>query len=342
MERIHVGLIGFGLSGRFLQAPFYEALPQFKLAKIVTSRPIPEDVFREAVPSPSIEDLLDDPQIELIAVCTPNETHYELTKKCLLAGKHVLVEKPATSTLAEAKELYALAKQQKKVLCVYQNRRFDSDFLTCLKLIKGNFLGEIHTFEAHYHRYKPELNTKGWKEEVSSANGILYDLGAHLIDQAIFLFGKPNSFSGETYTQRQNSSIDDAFFVQLTYDKLRVRLKSSLLVVNQGPKFEIHGTAGSFHKSGLDVQEDHLKSGIFPVDSQYGVEPASDFGDLTTTFNGIHLNAKVTTETGNWKLLYLNLADAIRNDKPLIIKEEEILAQMEILEKIKKTNFSIP
>lgn len=337
MKRINVGLVGFGLSGRFLQAPFYENLPQFKLAKIVTSRPIPQEIFREAVPSPSIQDLLEDQEIELIAICTPNETHYELTKKCLEAGKHVLVEKPVTATLAEAKELYALAKQQNKVLCVYQNRRFDSDFLTCLKLIKGNFLGEIHTYEAHYHRFKPELNTKGWKEQVSPANGILYDLGAHLIDQAIFLFGKPNSFSGETYTQREGSTIDDAFFVQLNYDKLRVRLKSSLLVVAQGPKFEIHGTAGSFHKTGLDVQEDHLKLGMTPNQNGFGVEPTSDFGKLTTTLNGIHLNAKVTTEIGSWQLLYLNLADAIRNGNPLIIKEEEILAQMEILENIKQS-----
>lgn len=335
MKRINVGLVGFGLSGRFLQAPFYETLPQFKLAKIVTSRPIPQEIFPEAVPSSSIQHLIDDQEIELIAICTPNHTHYELTKKCLLAGKHVLVEKPATATLAEAKELYALAKQQNKVLCVYQNRRFDSDFLTCLKLVKGNFLGEIHTYEAHFHRFKPELNTKTWKEDVSPANGILYDLGAHLIDQVIFLFGSPDSYTGETYTQRQGSTIDDAFYIQMNYGKLRVRLKSSLLVVEPGPKYEIHGTAGSFHKSGLDVQEDHLKLGMTPMQTEYGIEPSSDFGDLTTTLNGIHLNAKVTTETGNWQLLYLNLADAIRKGNPLIIKEEEILSQMEILEKIK-------
>jgi scyllo-inositol 2-dehydrogenase (NADP+) len=335
MNRISVGLVGFGLSGRYLQAPFYEALPQFKLAKIVTSRPIPKEIFREAKPASSVDDLLEDDDIELIAICTPNSTHYELTKKCLQAGKHVLVEKPATATLEETKELYNIAREQKKILCVYQNRRFDSDFLTCLKLIKGNFLGDIHTYEAHFHRYKPELNAKGWKEEVSPANGILYDLGAHLVDQAIFAFGKPLSFSGEAYTQRAGSTIDDAFFIQLNYEKLRVRLKSSLLVVDQGPKYEIHGMAGSFHKTGIDMQEDHLKLGMTPGQSEYGIEATANFGDLTTTLNGVNLKAKVTTETGNWQLLYLNLADSIRNGTPLIIKEEEILAQMEILENIK-------
>jgi predicted dehydrogenase len=329
--------VGFGLSGRYLQAPFYEALPQFKLASIVTSRPIPKEIFREAEPTSSIDDLLGNEDIELIAICTPNQTHYELTKKCLQAGKHVLVEKPVTATFEEAKELYNLAREQKKILCVYQNRRFDSDFLTCLKLIKGNFLGDIHTYEAHFHRYKPELNVKGWKEEVSPANGILYDLGAHLIDQAIFAFGKPISFSGETYTQRTGSTIDDAFFIQLNYAKLRVRLKSSMLVVEQGPKYEIHGMAGSFFKSGMDVQEDHLKLGMTPGQSGYGVEPNTDFGDLTTKLNGVSLKAKVTTKNGNWQLLYLNLADSIRNGTPLVIKEEEILAQMEILENIKNS-----
>jgi predicted dehydrogenase len=338
MNTINVGLVGFGLSGRYLQAPFYEVLPQFKLAKIVTSRPIPKEVFREATIALSVDDLLEDNDIELIAICTPNNTHYELTKKCLQAGKHVLVEKPVTATLEEAKELYTIAREQKRILCVYQNRRFDSDFLTCQKLIKGNFLGNIHTYEAHFHRYKPKLNIKGWKEEVSPANGILYDLGAHLVDQAIFLFGKPSSFSGETYTQRSGSTIDDAFFIQLNYEKLRVRLKSSLLIVNQGPKYEIHGVAGSFHKGGMDIQEDHLKLGMTPGQSQYGVEPSTDFGDLTTTLNGVNLKARITTETGNWQLLYLNLADSIRNGTPLIIKEEEVLAQMEILENIKNND----
>lgn len=337
MNRINVGLVGFGLSGRYLQAPFYESILQFKLSKIVTSRPIPKEVFREAEAASSIEDLLNDNSIELIAICTPNSTHFEMAKKCLNAGKHVLVEKPLTATLEEAKELYELARNKSKVLCVYQNRRFDSDFLTCLKLIKGGFLDNIHTYEAHYHRYKPELNTKAWKETPDPSNGILYDLGAHLIDQAIFLFGKPISFSGETYTQRDNSQIDDAFYIQLNYDKLRVRLKSSLLVVNQGPKYEIHGTVGSFHKGGLDLQEDHLKAGMMPSQVGYGEESSADYGDLTTTLNGVNLSAKVTTERGNWQLLFLNLADAIRNGSPLLIKEEEILSQMEILESIKSS-----
>lgn len=336
MTQIQVGLVGFGLSGRYLQAPFFEVLPQFNLTKIVTSRNIPKEIFRTAEPAYSIDSLLEDNTIELIAICTPNATHYELTKKCLEAGKHVLVEKPITATRAEAEELYTLAESKSLTLCVYQNRRFDSDFLTCMQVVKGGFLGEVHSYNAHFHRYKPELNPKQWKEEESPANGILYDLGAHLIDQAIFLFGKPNSFEGEVYTQRKSSTIDDAFFVQLAYDNLRVRLQSSLLIASPGPKYEIHGTVGSFHKHGLDVQEDHLKAGLMPLDANYGFEPSSDYGSMKTTLNGITMNARITTKQGSWQLLYLNLADAIRNGKELFIKKEEILAQMEILESVKQ------
>lgn len=335
MKIINVGLVGFGLSGRFLQAPFYEALPQFNLAKIVTSRPIPEELFPSATSAKNIEELLADDTIELIAICTPNSTHYELTKRCLEAGKHVMVEKPVTATLNQAKELYRIAKQKKVILCVYQNRRWDSDFLTVHRLIKGNFMGDVHTYEAHYHRYKPEPNVKQWKEVANPANGILYDLGAHLIDQAIFLFGKPLSFSGEVYSQRKDSSIDDAFFVQLTYENLRVRLKSSQLIVEQGPKYEVHGTAGSFFKSGLDVQEDHLKLGMQPLDDSFGVEPPQNDGKLTTTINDISMKASIKTAAGSWYLLYENLAEAIRNGKELLIAENEILTQMEILENIK-------
>ncbi len=337
MKPIQVGLVGFGLSGRYLQAPFFEALPQFDLKKIVTSRPIPADLFKTAKAAYSIDSLTEDPAIELIAICTPNATHYELTKKCLEAGKHVLVEKPATATKAEAAELYQLAESKSLVLCVYQNRRFDSDFLTCLQLVRGGFLGDIHTYEAHFHRYKPELNPKPWKEEESPANGILYDLGAHLIDQAIFLFGKPTSYSGEVYTQRETSTIDDAFFVQLTYDKLRVRLKSSLLVREAGPRYEIHGTTGSYHKFGMDVQEDHLKAGMMPLDEHFGAEPTRNNGKMTTVLNGVSMDATIETHEGNWKLLYYNLADAIRNGKDLFIKKEEILTLMEILENVKVT-----
>lgn len=335
MKKIKVGLVGFGLSGRFLQAPFFEALPQFELSKVVTSRSIPRELFPTASNALSTEQLLEDKELDLIAICSPNSTHFELTKKCLEAGKNVLVEKPIAATSEETKELYAIAKKNNLVLCVYQNRRFDSDFLTCIQVIKSRFLGEIHTYEAHFHRFKPELNPKKWKEESAASNGVLYDLGAHLIDQAIFLFGKPDSYSGEVYSQRNNTNIDDAFFVQMKYGSLRVRLKSSLLVTNPGPRYEIHGTFGSFFKSGIDLQEDHLKMGYFPFQENFGIESEANHGDLTTTINGLQLKSKVITKPGSWHLLYQNLADAILNGAELVIKEDEIIAQMEILESIK-------
>ena len=332
---LNVALIGFGLSGRFLQAPFFEANLNFNLKTIVSNTQNPKDFFPSAEIARSLDEVLADTDIDLVSICSPNATHFEYAKRSLLAGKHVLVEKPFTATVEEAEELILLSQKQGKILSVFQNRRFDSDFLTVKKLINGNLLGEIHSFEIYFNRFKPVLNPKKWKETVGAGSGIIYDLGSHIIDQIIVLFGKPKSVWGQTFMQRENSEIDDAFDIKLDYGKLKVNLKSSLLVREDTPRYIIHGTNGSFIKYGIDEQEDHLKMGMKPTDGCFGIESVKNSGVLNTEINGLIFKGTVETEKGNWELLFQNLHDAIVDGKELLIKPEEVLEQIRIIEQVK-------
>ncbi|WP_259014155.1 Gfo/Idh/MocA family oxidoreductase [Emticicia fluvialis] len=334
---INVALVGFGLSGRYLQAPFFEANPNFRLKTVVTNSQNPQAIFPLVQVARSIDEVLADDEIELVSICSPSSTHYELAMKSLQANKHILVEKPFTSTAAEAEEIIELARKQNKIVCVFQNRRFDGDFRTVRKVVESGVLGELISYEAHYDRYKPVLNPKRWKEVVSPANGILYDLGAHIIDQTITLFGKPKSVWGETYVQREGSEIDDAFDIRLDYGKLKVTLKSSLLVREEGPRYVLHGTKGSFIKYGLDVQEDNLKAGLLPGMEGFGVESKQNSGLLNAEINGVSFRGQVDTEAGNWGLLFQNLYEAIAEGKELLIKPEQILEQIKIIEAVKQS-----
>ena len=332
---LNVALIGFGLSGRYLQAPFFETNPNFSLKTIVSNSQNPQDFFPSVQVSKSLDEVLADSEIDLVSICSPSLTHFDYAKRSLLAGKHVLVEKPFTATIQEAEELILLAKKQGKTLTVFQNRRFDSDFMTVKKVIEGGFLGEIHSFEIHFNRFKPVLNPKKWKEVVGEGSGIIYDLGSHIIDQIIVLFGVPKSVWGQTFTQRENSEIDDAFDIKLDYGKLKTTLKSSLLIREDTPRYIIHGTKGSFIKHGIDVQEDHLKMGMKPTDAGFGIENIKNLGILNTEINGLIVKGTVETEKGNWALLFQNLHDAIVDGKELLIKPEEVLEQIRIIETVK-------
>lgn len=332
---INVGIVGFGLSGRYLQAPFFLTNPKFNLVKIVTSQELPPHIFVDTKKADSVDELLADKSIDLISICSPSSTHFDYARRALEAGKNVLVEKPVTARASEAAELFELAQNRGKVLCVFQNRRYDSDFQTVRKVIESGILGEILSYEAHFDRYKPVLNAKAWKEAPEATTGILYDLGAHLVDQAISLFGKPDSFSGEVFIQRMNSEIDDAFNLQLNFGRVKANLRSSLLVKDQGPRYIVHGTLGSFTKYGMDVQEDHLVSGLYPVQPGFGVEPASGYGKIRTSLNGLEIEGKVETLPGNWALLFDQLAEAIRSGRELAIRPWEIVEQIGILDAVK-------
>lgn len=332
---IKVGLVGFGLSGRWLQAPFFSVHPAFHLKSIVTSQEIPKEIFPQTGRVNSFEELLADNELDLISICTPNFTHFEYAKRVLEAGKHVLVEKPMTATYEESQILIELAKSKNKVLTVYQNRRFDSDFMTLQRVIQAGMLGDLHSYEARYDRYKPELHTKQWKEETSPGSGILYDLGSHIIDQAIYLFGSPDAIEGEVFIQREGSKIDDAFDIRLAFGKVRVMLKSSLLMKEQAPRYSVHGLAGSFFKKGIDVQEDHLKAGYLPGMEGFGLEPEEQNAEIYTNLAGLEFKGTIDTVKGNWLYLYQNLAEAIAGKAEIIIKPEQVAEQLRIIEKVR-------
>ena len=335
---LNVALVGFGLSGRYLQAPFFLANPNFKLKTIVSANQNPQAIYPSVGIARSLEEVLADTEIDLVSIASPNETHFAHAKNCLLAGKNVLVEKPFTATVAEAEELILLAKQQEKVISIFQNRRFDSDFMTVKKVVEGKLLGELLAFDIHFDRHKPILNPKKWKETVGAGSGIIYDLGSHIIDQTIVLFGSPKAVSGETFTQREGSTIDDAFHIRLDYGKLKVTLKSSLLVREEGPRYILHGTKGSFVKYGLDVQEDHLKAGLMPRMEGFGVESKQNWGILNTEINNQRFRGTIETEVGNWDFLFQNLYEAITEGKELLIKPKQIVEQIKIIEAVKTNN----
>ncbi len=331
MKKINVAIVGFGLSGRYLQAPFFDTNVDFQLKTIVTSQESLHDIYPNVKQASHLSDVLADASIDLVSISSPNETHFDYAKQCLLAGKHVLVEKPFTATVEEAQTLIALAKTQKKHLFVFQNRRFDSDFLTVQKVIKNGWLGDLHRMEVRFDRYKPVLNVKKWKETTSKGNGILYDLGSHIIDQSIALFGPPQSVWGETYTQRDGSVIDDAFDLRLHYGTLNVQLSSSLLVREPTPRYVLHGTKGSFVKYGIDVQEDHLKAGLLPGTAGFGLEPVEFQGLLNTERDGITFRGHVETLPGSWVTLFQNIADVLLRGAEPLIRLEEVVQQMEVI-----------
>jgi scyllo-inositol 2-dehydrogenase (NADP+) len=331
-----VAIVGFGLSGRYLQAPFFLTNPNFRLKTIVSNNQNPTAVYPSVQKATSLDAVLADSEIDVVSISSPNNTHFEYAQKCLLAGKHILVEKPFTATAEQAEIVFALAKKVGKHVFVFQNRRFDSDFLTVKHIVDNHLLGELISYEAHFNRFKPQLNPKKWKEMADPSNGILYDLGSHITDQVVGLFGGPLSINGETFTQREHSEVDDAFDVRLDYGRLKVTLKSSLLVREDSPRYILQGTKGSFVKYGIDVQEDQLKAGLMPTDANFGAEPIDNQGLINAEINGIGIRGKVETKVGAWHLLFQNIHDVIVSGAEPLIKTSEVLEQIRILERVKQ------
>ncbi len=335
MKTINVALIGFGLSGRYLQAPFFEKSPDFHLKTVMTSQQDWQATYPQASRVSSLAEVLADATIDLVSICSPNETHFDYTQQCLLAGKHVLVEKPFTTTAAEAEELMALAKKQGRHLFAFQNRRFDSDFLTVQQVLNSGHLGDLLRYEAHFNRFKPLMNPKKWKEIPAASNGVLYDLGAHLIDQCIALFGAPQSVQGETYTQRTGSDIADAFDLWLDYGHLKAYLHASLLVREPAPRYVLHGTTASFVKYGIDQQEDQLKAGLLPGMPGFGEEPAAFYGTLYSEKGDVSQQEEIKSQLGNWQALFANMADVLLRGAEPVIRMEQVVEQLRVIGQVR-------
>lgn len=345
-----MGVIGYGLSAKVFHIPFLTALGQdFEFTHILqrSSRSALEKHPHLQVVSTPEELFTSD--VDLVVVTTPPESHYSLVKAALAAGKHVVCEKPFTSMLAEAEELVALAEKSSTILSVFHNRRWDGDFLTVKALMEKNLLGRIVNYNSAMDRYKPNRQVTGaraWREQDATAGGSLLDLGSHLVDQALYTFGKPSTVYANILHQRERTSVNNDFFsITLDYapsDGPLVHLQAGNLV-REGfsPRFRIDGTRGSLTKFGADVQEAQIRDeNMSPLNPGYGVDAQSDWLRVDSEVDGLRFVGNVETITGDYSQFYKKLAYAIRtNDKNAVgVKPVEALEVMKVLEAAKKSS----
>ena len=333
-RKIKTGIASFGMSGSVFHAPLINSNTGFELSAIVERH---ADKSREKYSFSklfrSFDDLLNDKEIELVVVNTPDYLHFEYAKFALEAGKHVVVEKPFTQKYDDARTLLDLAKKKNLILSVFQNRRWDGDFLTVQKIIKDKMLGRLVSFESHFDRYRNFIQEGTWKEESESGTGIVYNLGTHLIDQAIVLFGAPVGVSAEIKTLRTGGKVDDYFTIQLEYnEKMSVSIRGSMLVKEQGPRYILHGTEGSFLKWGTDPQEQDLKDGKIPGQPGWGKEKEEDWGLLHTAEKGKDFRGDIETIPGNYQTFYNGIYHAIRENKALPVDPTDSALCIKIVE----------
>ena len=330
---IKTAICSFGMSGVVFHSPFLSVNPEFNFYAVwERTKNKAHEKFPNVITYRTLEEMLADELVELVIVNTPNYTHYEYAKKSLEAGKHVIVEKPFTINVKEAQELIALAKKQNKIISVYQNRRYDSDYKTVKKVLDKKLLGDLVEAEIHFDRFREELSPKKHKETPGPGAGVLYDLGSHIIDQALQLFGMPEKLFADIRIIRPLSKVDDYFELLLYYPKLRVRLKASYLVREALPGYIFHGLKGSFIKAKTDIQETMLQAGNMPVGKDWGTEPESEKGLLHTDIDGVEVKEYITSEQGNYGDYYNGIYEAIRKNKRVPVTAEEGEKVIKIIE----------
>lgn len=332
MDVINTGLIGYGKAAQVFHAPLIQATEKLHLKTVVERHKADSkknfpwvEVVRSA------QELFDDPAIDLVVIATPNSTHYNLAREALLSGKHVVVDKPITITSAQAGELVTLANQRGVQLSVFQNRRWDGDFITVSRILKEGKLGRLVEFESHFDRFR-KVRKEGWREDEGEGTGILYDLGSHLIDQALILFGLPGMVMADLRVQRDTARVIDNFELILFYPNLKVTLKAGMLVREPQLRFILHGTEGSYVKAGLDPQEDALKAGRGPGDAGWGKEDPERWGKINTDWKGRHIEGAVETDAGSYEAYYANIADVVSGNGELLVRAEEALQTIRVIE----------
>ena len=322
---IGVGLIGFGMAGDLFHAPSIAAVHGLKLTAIFArsgSGAAAQAAYPEVPVVRTVGELLANPAVELVVVATPTHSHFEMARQVLLAGRHVVVDKPFTPTSKEARELIDLAQAQRRKLAVYQNRRWDSECLTGRKVLQSGVLGELLEYESHYDRYRPVLRTT-WQDQSLPGCGVIYDLGSHVIDTALTLLGLPVAVTAELWGQREGTINPDAFDIRLHYPTVRARLKVSLLNAENGPRLVLHGRRGSYVKTALDVQEEALKRHERPGGSGWGEEPRESWGILHTVGeDGQTQRQPFKSEPGNYAAYYENVRDALLGKAELAVPGE--------------------
>ncbi|MDA3133472.1 oxidoreductase [Atlantibacter subterranea] len=329
-DNVRVGLIGYGYASKTFHAPLIVGTPGMTLAAVSSS-----DATKVHADWPGVsvvsdpKQLFNDPDIDLIVIPTPNDTHFPLARAAMEAGKHVVVDKPFTVTLSQARELEALAKSRGLVLSVFHNRRWDSDFLTLKGLIAEGKLGEVSYFESHFDRYRPQVRNR-WREQAGPGSGIWYDLAPHLIDQALVLFGVPVSITVDMAQLRPDAQTTDYFHAVLTYPQRRVVLHSTMLAAAESARYIVHGTRGSYVKFGLDPQEDRLKAGERLPQEDWGYDMRDG---VLTLASGDELDAQtLLTVPGNYPAYYAAIRDALNGQGENPVPASQAIRVMELIE----------
>ena len=332
-----VGLVGYGLAGRVFHAPLIHANPNLRLSYIVqrTGNEAAER-YPQAQILRDVRALLEHREVELVVVATPNDSHFEIASQALQNGKHVVVDKPFTITTRDADELIAIAHKAGRVLSAFQNRRWDGDFLTVRQLLKERKLGELAEFESRFDRFRPAPKPQAWREQDVPGSGILFDLGSHLIDQALLLFGKPQAIYAEIRCQRAGVQADDSFQIHPHYANVKVVLKAGALVCEPSARFTLYGTEGSYLKYGLDPQEAALKEGGSPTQPDWGTEPETAWGTLSHCAGEIQ-RSKYPTLAGCYQHYYENVYRAIRGSEELAVTPQQAKEVIRLIELAKQS-----
>ncbi|RQP29586.1 oxidoreductase [Burkholderia ubonensis] len=327
---LRIGLMGFGFAGATFHAPVIAASGRTQVAAIATGQP---DRARAAYPDARIvadlDALLALDDIECVVIATPNDTHFPLARQVLDAGRHVVVDKPVTLTSDEALALARLANARSRVFAPFHNRRWDGDFLTVRRVVESGELGRITYVTSHFDRFRPQVRVR-WREEAARGGGLLLDLGPHLIDQALALFGLPDTVSATVKTRRDNGSAPDFVHVQLGYPDKDVALHASALSAIEPARFTLHGTRGSYQKFGLDTQEDQLKAGLTPDDVEFG--GGNPPGVLRVLDGDVETERPVPTLDGQYAEFYRALAASIREGAPFPVTPQDAVDVMTIIE----------
>jgi len=336
---IDVGLVGFGFAGRVFHAPIIAAVPGLRLRAIVQRRQGDASaLYPQATIVKSIEDLLAIGDIRLVVIATPNTSHYGLARQSLLAGKDVVVDKPFTTTYEEALDLIELAKQHRRLLSVYQNLRSNGDFRTIRQLAESQRFGRVALYEAHFDRYRLQTRPGAWRERAEPGSGVFFDLGVHLIDQAIVLFGRPSAISADIRVERDGAVVDDAFDVTLHYPKMRALLRASMIAIAPDLRFLLRGEKAAFVKHGIDPQEQALKHGETPRDDTWGREAREKWGTLYGSQDGAVTAETIQTLPGDYRLFYANVRDTILRTASIDVTHEQMLDVMHALELARESN----
>ncbi len=335
MRPIKTAIASFGLSGQVFHAPFLNDHPGFDLIAIgERSKDLVRHRYPNVVRPHSFEELISIHEVELVVVNTPDVTHYDYCKKALLSDKNVVVEKPFVFTVEEAKELINLAQDRGLLLTVYQNRRFDGDFLTVKQIRDSGNLGRIVEFESDFQRYRNYVVEGTWKERADRHVGMTYNLGSHSLDQALVLFGMPEGLWATIDTLRDGGQVDDYFHIVLLYPRLKVTLRAGYLMREQGPHFTLHGTAGSYMVYGIDPQEEALKGGALPCEEGWGSVPESQWGIINTDAG----REPYPTIAGDYRRYYDSIYRTLRGGDAPEVTHEQMINLIRLLEACFESN----